>query len=98
MSVPVILRPIDSKRYILIGDCYLHTMMDGLAIDFQEDRTKELNIRIGKLREEVANLEHKVASPDVSEQDRSDLRQHMQDLDNDSAELASLEWQRFELR
>lgn len=30
-SVPVILRPVENERYILIGECYLHGMMEGEA-------------------------------------------------------------------
>lgn len=44
-SVPVVLRPFTnstgSKYYQFIGDCYLHTMMDGRAIDVQESEELE---------------------------------------------------------
>ncbi|KAF8866142.1 hypothetical protein BDZ45DRAFT_683533 [Acephala macrosclerotiorum] len=33
-SVPVVLRQVRSGRYIFIGECYVHGMMDGKAITF----------------------------------------------------------------
>ncbi|KAK4956672.1 hypothetical protein LTR10_006199 [Elasticomyces elasticus] len=36
ISVPVVMRQ-EAKHYVLIGECYLHAMMDGGAIDVQED-------------------------------------------------------------
>lgn len=101
MSVPVILRPnkgSDPLTYTLIGECYLHTMMDSRAIDVQEERLKHLKASMADKGAQIAELELKVASSDASEQDRSDLRQYKQDLENDSAELASLTPQSFELR
>lgn len=101
MSVPVVLRPNEGSQpptYTLVGECYLHKMMDGQAAYFQEERSKHLKTSIAEKRAEIAKLGQKVTSPDASEKDRSDLCQHSLDLEHDSAELTSLTSQRFELR
>lgn len=95
MSVPVVLRPIDAKRYTLIGECYLHTMMDGEAIDFQEERTKALEESRDKLQ---ARIDELAASLEASPENESLLRRHRHCLEADDAELASLSTQMFELR
>lgn len=101
MSVPVVLRPnngSDPPTYTLIGECYLHTMMDGRATEVQAQRQNDLKENIMTHQAEIAKLEYKVARPDASPQERLRLRNHRQLLEDDQMELDLLTTQKFELR
>lgn len=61
MSVPVVLRPVDTengKHYEMIGECYVHTMMDGRATIAQQEQLER-----ARKSGEVGNHESKLWTP-----------------------------------
>jgi len=40
-GVPYVIRPSGKDRYIFIGECYLHGVMDGEAMDMEDNKLQE---------------------------------------------------------
>lgn len=100
MSVAVILRPVEGfgpLQYHLIGECYLHTMMDGRAIDHQEARKSELERQLIHLTDRIKELDA-AKEGNVSDQRRRNLRDFKKSKEEDEKEIVELTLQRFELR